>query len=157
MKRFIISLMAAAAVIVAFQSCGTKQDPEDDPGKDNPAPPEDDPQEGNEEVTYKFVASPLQGKWNEGDKIYVHGKLGSWAEVITLKAADISADGKTASSKLGEVKDNLADPDGLYAAWPDEAVKHVVTKIGAKTSFNGFDSMLTAAYLDGDTEKSDGA
>ncbi|MBR4809543.1 MAG: hypothetical protein IK031_04615 [Bacteroidales bacterium] len=150
MRRSFILLITAALLALPFVSC--EKNPGDDPGNDLPAPP-DDPSDPSDTGTYKFVASPLKGTWEAGDQIYVHGNIGSWAEVITLAAGDISSDGKTATGKLGEVTGNLADPDGLYAAWPDASVKHVVSKIGSKTTFQECEGLLTAAYLDGDTFK----
>lgn len=122
------------------------QNPSEEPSKD---PDTDKP--SAKAGTFKFVASELKGRWEAGDKIYVHGSLGSASEVVTLAASDISEDGKTATGELGEVVTFLAKPDGLYAAWPDEAVKHTYTKIGVKTSFSSCDRLLTVAYLEGDT------
>ena len=151
-RRLIICLLLPAFILsLTAHSCG--KEPEKDPQENtDPENPGEDPGENPEQnTTYKFVVSPLKGKWDAGDQIYVHGNIGSWAEVVTLTADDISADGKTATAKLGEVTERQADPDGLYAAWPDEAVKHVNTKTGAKTSFQSCDRLLTVAYLQGDT------
>lgn len=150
MKIVRLSITLAAAVILAAACACTN--------KDNPSGHEGEQQEqeqgGGSETgpdTYKFVASALKGKWEAGDVIYVHGNMGSWSETITLSAADISSDGKTATGKLGEVTSKPAEPDGLYAAWPYEAVKDVKKKIGSKTSFEKCDGLLTVAYLSGDT------
>ena len=153
-KILFLSLLAAAVIPSACISCNpADQAEQDDPQEEN-KDPEDNPKDDETSIkpgTYKFVASPLQGTWKEGDNIYVHGSLGSWGEVVTLKAENISDDGKTATGELGDVTTVPADPDGLYAGWPDEAVRHNKTKIGAKTSFEHCDRLLTAAYLVGDT------
>ena len=155
-KLLFATLLLAAFIPAACVSCqpnnGEPTDEPDDPENVDPQDPKNPDDEGKlVPGTFKFVASPLQGTWKEGDQIYVHGSLGSWGEVVTLKASDISADGKTATGELGDVTTVPADPDGLYAGWPDEAVRHNKTKIGAKTAFEHCDRMLTAAYLNGDT------
>ena len=159
MKRLLSFLLLPAVVIcLTVVSCEpTPQDPEPgneentDPGTVDPGTNPGEDEQTVKPGTYKFVASTLKGKWEAGDKIYVHGSLGSWAEVVTLSAADISADGKTATGDLSTVTDLPAKPDGLYAGWPDEAVKHSIKKIGAKTSFESCDGLLTVAYLKDDT------
>lgn len=124
-----------------------------DPGDEQGQEQDKDSVENTDDI-YTFVASPLQGKWEPGDQVYVHGSIGSWYEVVTLDAASISADGKTATAQLGEdVKEKLADPDGLYAAWPDQAVKHLKSKIGSRTTFETCEGLLTAAYLEDKTFK----
>ena len=153
-RIFICLLLPVLLLSLTAHSCG--KEPEKDPQeKTDPEDPEnpEDPGENTdpEATTYKFVASPLKGKWVAGDKLYVHGNMGSWAEVITLGAADISADGKTATATLGEVVNRPVDPDGLYAAWPDQAVKHSNTKIGNKTNFESCNQLITVAYLKDDT------
>ncbi len=141
----------AAIFAVAAISCEHEPDSPVVPPDDSKIDPGSDPGETPGVTTYKFVATPLQGKWKEGDKIYVHGKMGSWSEVVTLSASDISADGRTATSELHDVTQDSFEPDGLYAAWPDEAVKHINSKIGTKTSFECCEGLLGVAYLSGDT------
>lgn len=140
-----LSLTAIVLSVTMCYSCNPAE---------KPLGPVEEPDSGpslDPERTYTFVASSLQEKWNVGDQIYVHGSIGSWYEVITLEASNISEDGKTAKAELGEVLEKPADPDGLYAAWPDQSVKHLKTKIGSKTSFEKCEGLLTAAYLDGTT------
>ena len=148
MKKILFPLLLVISLMVC--SCIEKPvvDP-DDPNETTDPSEKEDEQTGPQPGTYKFVASPLKEKWNAGDQVYVHGKLGAYAEVVTL--TDISADGKTATAQLADVTSSLADPDGLYAAWPDEAVKHAKGKLGAKTSFSDCDRLMTVAYLQGDT------
>ena len=147
-KHTLFLLLAALLSVSVCPSCEPAADPDNGNGQQQQDNPDD---EGLKPGTYKFEASPLKGSWSAGDKIYVHGNMGSWSEVITLEASDISADGKTANGTLGEVTGSPGGPDGLYAAWPDESVKHINSKLGAKTNFSDCDGLITAAYLKGDT------
>lgn len=116
--------------------------------------PDNNPDIENPDVSsvYKFVASPLQGKWNVGDQIYVRGNLGYDAQVITLTAAEISDDGKTASVQLDEkLIKSPAEPDGLYAAWPADAINLYNGIAKTKNTFKDCETLLTAAYLSGDS------
>lgn len=155
MKRinFLKLFVLVPIAIIAFTACNDEPGP-DDQNQNNQEQnkPEDDNSENElKPGPFKFVASSLQGKWNPGDKIYVHGNLGSWAQTVTLAKDNISADGKTATAELGEVTERPVAPDLLYAAWPDESVKHGNGKIGPKTSFSSCEGLLTVAYLRGDT------
>lgn len=142
-SRFFLSLIL---IVAAAVSCNGSSS--DNNADDNKAAKEDTtPKPG----TYKFVAPPLKGTWNKGDKIYVHGSMSAFAEIITLSESDISADGKTATAELGAVTEYTVEPDYLYAAWPDEAVKHNKGRCSCKTSFSSCDRPLGAAYLDKDT------
>ena len=155
MKR-VITLLLLPIFFVALISYSCSQEPTDDPddpsGQTDPSGKEENTDEdGLKPGTFKFVASPLKGTWNAGDCIYVHGALGSVAKSITLTASDISSDGKTATAYLDDVTQYPVDPDGLYAAYPDEAVKHSNGVIGVKTIFSSCETLLTMAYLNGDT------
>lgn len=140
-SRFLLSLILIATAAVSCNGSSS------DNNADNNKEAEEDttPKPG----TYKFIAPPLKGSWTAGDKIYVHGSMGAFAEVISV--SDISADGKTATAELGSVTDYTVGPDYLYAAWPDEAVSHVKGKLGSKASFSSCDRPLGVAYLDKDT------
>ena len=135
MKRFVGFLLLSFLTLgFMISSCDQEPAPSEDPGKEEQKPeekpeekpdpkPEDETPTGPQAGTYKFVASPLKGTWQAGDQIYVHGNLGTATETVTLSAEDISQDGKTATARLGdEVVQSYYDPDGLYAAWPAEAV-----------------------------------
>lgn len=102
--------------------------------------------------TYKFEVSVLKGQWEEGDKILVRGTNGSNAQTITLTKDDISADKKTATAKLGEaVTSGFVYPDGLYAAYPADAVRAESGTTDAEFAFETYDGLLAVAYLAGDT------
>lgn len=131
-----------------------KPEPSDGPSENPSASPSDNPSVSPEPSpggTYKFVASPMKGKWTPGDKIYVHGSIGAKAQTVTLAEGDISSDGKTATGQLDVVTTSLVDPDGLYAAYPDDAVLHYAGKSGVKTTFTSTDKLLCVSYLEGDT------
>ena len=99
--------------------------------------------------TYTFTVSPLKGKWEVGDKIFVHGTYRPAAQMITLAAEDISADGKTASAYLDKVTEYPIAPDGLYAAWPGDAVEVDGDFLSKLTYFPKSDRLLSVAYLSG--------
>lgn len=148
-----ISIFLSAIVMLAFAAiaCTPDQTDEQETKKEQP---QDEPEaEGPQPGTYTFVASTLQGLWKAGDKIYVHGAYAAYAQTITLSAKDISGDGKTATATLDKVTEKPADPDGLYAAWPADAIRKGSGKIGVKTTFQDTDRLLTVAYLEGTTFK----
>ena len=138
-KSFLLTLIVIAAAAVSCN--GSSSDNNGETIEDTTPKP----------GPYKFVAPPLKGTWSKGDKIYVHGSMGSFAEIITISEDNISDDGKTATAELGSVTGYTVEPDYLYAAWPDEAVKHVKGKASNKTSFSSCDRPLGVAYLDKDT------
>ena len=151
MKKNILPILALAAsltLLPCFQSCTKTDDPEKDPEQQKDPEPEDDgkPKAGD----YTFTVSPLKGKWEVGDQILVHGSYAPSAETFTLQASDISADGKTATLKLGEkILEYLAAPDNLYAAWPASAVRPEEGLMDATTTFSVADILIAQAYLEG--------
>ena len=152
MKKIINLLLLTAFMAACACNPSSEQTPQDksaDPSQD--VSPTDESLDPAPATTYKFVASALKEKWSAGDQIYVHGSLGSRAEVITLEDSQISEDGKTATVSLGAVTENLKDPDGLYAAFPDEAILHVKGVTGTKTTFTTSSRLLCVAYLKDDT------
>ena len=154
------ALFLASLLVMGFglTSCTAVPSPEDNNGKEEqkPDPDPEDPSgptdpTGPQPGVYKFVASPLKGKWEAGDQIYVHGNLGTATENVTLAAGDISEDGKTATARLNEVTQSAYEPDGLYAAWPVESVYQFKGILKIKTTFEQCEGLLTQAYLTGDT------
>ena len=139
---FLLFLLSVAAGVPCCVSCTDDPTP---PEQQDPQPDPSKPQPG----TYTFTVSPLKGKWEAGDKIFVHGSYGPVAQMITLTAADISADGKTASAYLDEVTKYPLSPDGLYAAWPGEDAYTGDELLDNKTYFPRTDKLLAVAYLDG--------
>lgn len=159
MKRVTNFLLLSAMAFGLLAACNQPDEPYTPPTPDdNPVDkPEDKPVDNPEDTqtpkagTYKFVASDLQGSWKAGDQIYVHGNVGTEAEVITLAAGDISADGKTATAKVTTAAETPVDPDGLYAAWPADAVYEFKGILKVKTTFQNCQKQLTIAYLKDDT------
>lgn len=144
MKKTILPILLVTAVLFSLQCCvscsPTDSDVEEEENQD-PEKPHLDP------GTYQFIASPIKGFWEEGDKIYVHGSYGQAAVTITLGKAEISADGKTASVELGkDITDFYADPDGLYAAWPAEAIKGEDGLMSSAITFTDFLIPIAVAY-----------
>ena len=151
-----LSLILMGAAVISCFSCtpvNNNQEelpPPSEQEEEKPETPEE-PQ-GPQPGSYKFVASPMQGSWKAGDKIYVHGNIGSQTQTVVLAAEDISSDGKTASAKLeSTVTESYYDPDGLYAAWPEEAVYQYKGVLKTKTTFQDCEVLLTQAYLKDDT------
>lgn len=146
----ILTLAAALMLLPCSLSCNKPapdQGQEQDKDKDKDKPVDDGkPKAGD----YTFTVSPLKGKWEAGDQISVHGSYGPAAKTYTLKASDISSDGKTATVKLeGDLFEYLSDPDKLYAAWPASAVKAEDGLTDATFTFTKADILLAQAYLEG--------
>ena len=151
MKKAFPILFAVIAAIATL-SCVNSCSPKNADNNETDIPSEEDAKPILNPGTYKFVASPLRGKWEEGDQIYIHGSYGPKAETITLKGSDISADGKTASIYLDEVTQYYAAPDGLYAVYPASAVKRDNENLmDYTTEIADFLTPVSAAYLQEDT------
>jgi len=98
--------------------------------------------------SYTFTASTLKDKWVAGDQIYIQGGYGPAAQVITLEAAQISADGKTATVELGgDLFKYFTTPDPFYAVWPASAVKKQDGLTGQVIEYEVCNVHLTQAYL----------
>ena len=154
MKKILLPALLAFAAIFYLPCCMscTQPDPEtpenEDPPVVDPGTQTDPskPQAGD----YTFTVSPLKEKWEAGDQIYVHGSYAPAAKTFTLKATDISADGKVATLHLGEdMMEFLAAPDNLYAAYPADAVLLGDSLMGSDTEFTRWDTLLAVAYLKG--------
>ena len=146
----LLTLSAALMLLPCSFSCekpATDQGQEQDKDKDKDKPVDDGkPKAGD----YTFTVSPLKGKWEAGDQIRVQGSYGPAAKTYTLKAGDISADGKTAKVKLeGDLFEYLSAPDNLYAAWPASAVRPEDGLTDATFTFTQADILLAQAYLEG--------
>ena len=139
-----ILIIALATLSMPFCCSCTKPSPQEEKPETKPDDPEP---KGPQPGTYTFTVSPLKGKWEVGDKIYVHGSYGPAAEMITLTAADISDDGRTASAHLDKVTEYPYRPDGLYAAWPGDAVIQEDDLTESNTGFSRADILLSVAYL----------
>ena len=146
MKKTILPFLLLATIALSLPySVSCTKNPPDDPGENKPEPEAIKLEPG----IYTFSVPPLKGKWEAGDQIYVHGSYGPKAEVVTLAAADISADGLTASARLEVTTAFPVLPDGLYAAWPAEAVPANDGLMTCTIDFEKTDIPLAVAYLSG--------
>lgn len=164
MKKTLLSILTAAFAALLLPCCISCSDasknalpvpgPSDNPGQDQEEQPQKPDQKTDETKpqagTYTFTVSALKESWEAGDQIYIHGSYGPAAKVITLTAEDISEDGKMASTQLdANFLRYLAAPDGLYAAWPADAVLKEDGMMEAPTTFEKTDIPLAVAYLKG--------
>lgn len=120
--------------------------------KDDPQPePEPDP---TVTLDLSFVLPDGAGKaaWEAGDKIVVHGEYAKDQVIVTLSAADISGDGKTATLTVSNLKPYKRTDctSNLYAAYPAEAVDNL-THCFFYSKFNGTNQELFAACNNGNT------
>ena len=146
-SRLLLAASIACATLVAF-SCTNKTEGGQEEEKQEEQGAEQNEESNLENVVYKFVASPLKGKWEIGDKIFVHGSFGLNTVDAEITAETVlSEDGKVASMKLGTVAENPAEPDGLYAVYPADAAKHLKGMLKASTTFSDCSGLRCAAYL----------
>ena len=153
MNRFLLPILTLAAALTLLPCSLSCDKPAPDQGQEQePEKPEEKPVDDGKPKAgdYTFTVSPLKGKWEAGDQIRVQGSYGPAAKTYTLKAADISSDGKTATLKLeGDLFEYLSAPDNLYAAWPASAVKPEDGLTDATFTFTQADILLAQAYLQG--------
>ena len=149
----ILTLSAALTFLPCTYSCNKPAPEGQEQGKDkDKEKPEEKPVDDGRPKAgdYTFTVSPMKGKWDAGDQIRVQGSYGPAAKTYTLKASDISSDGKTATVKLeGDLFEYLSEPDKLYAAWPAEAVRVEDGLTDATFTFTKADILLAQAYLKG--------
>jgi len=147
MKKVVLSILFVSTVLFVLQCCPSCV-PNDKPDEEgNEQPQKDKPQPG----VYTFVASDMIGQWKEGDKIVVRGSYSTKIQVISFKAGDISADGKTATAELGEVTQFTTGPDGLYAAWPADVVEEEDGLMSSVITYTEWERPIAAAYLEDKT------
>ena len=122
-----ISLLMAASLLLACNG-----------SKDNPTP-EPSPVVNPETRTLTFVlpdypvdeggevSDLLKTQWVAGDQIVVHGEYAKDQVTVTLKASDISADGRKATLEVSGLYPYKRDDcnSDLYAEWPASAVTNL--------------------------------
>ena len=127
----------------------------DGPVNPQPGPgPKPGPDVDPETQTLKFVLpdGSLKTKWVAGDKIVVHGEYAKDQVTVTLDAADISADGRSASKSVENLfpYKNEDCTSTLYASWPAEATDNLPHCFWY-SKFNNTNTQLLAACNSGDT------
>jgi len=131
----------------------TPEEPIEQP--ETPVEPEPEPEPGKPQPgVYNFVlGDDCAGKtaWEEGDQIYLDGGYTPEAMTITVKASDISADGKTASINLESVPEAVYPPDNYYAAYPASAVSTESFFCDDEFEFIPADGFLMCAWLSGNS------
>ena len=150
---------ALCSVLMMF-SCNPDQpkNPDTPDGPDNPDEPKNEnPAPG----VYKFVISDYSTKatvagdgktaWEAGDEILVTGGYYPSAVTVTLKASDISGDGKTATVNLEKVPETTFGTDKFYAAYPAGLIDPESSFSEDTFDFTATDAPLMCAYLSGDT------
>ena len=139
-----IAFLFAGLLIAA--SCGDKPEPQ--------------PNNGGEKVKVDPVSLELsfvlpsgveKTQWVAGDKIVVHGEYAAEQVTVTLAAADISSDGKTAKVKVDNLYPYKSDKceSVLYASWPAEAVSNI-PHCFFYSGFKDTNRLLLAACNDAD-------
>ena len=147
-KHLHAMLFTAAALVVTAMSCDKTPKENDNPGgNDTPG------SSGKTELTWTFTIGQSADKtaWAAGDKIYVHGEAVADNQVITLKAEDIAADGKSATVKLEKAPGTACAPDSYYAAYPADAVGFTELNCYYYNRFAKTGSPMLSGYLDGTT------
>ena len=155
MKKTILAFLLCMAAMLYLPCCisctapVSDQEAEEEGGEKpgNDKTPEEDSRVKPQPGEYTFTVSSLKGKWEAGDKIYIHGSYAPKAEIVTLKESDISADGLTATANLNVSTEFPVQPDGLYAAWPADAVAAADGIIESSTDFETVDGLMAVAYL----------
>lgn len=145
MKAICKSAFVILSGFLLAVSCGEKDATE----------PVDDKTDQKQEVqpvtktlTFVLPENSISGKtaWEAGDQIVVHGEYAADQVIVTLSAGDISADGRTATKTVDNLKPYTRQDVGstLYAGYPAEAVNNL-RHCFFYTQFNDTNRPLMAA------------
>lgn len=150
MKRFPLFALIAVLMLAAC-----KQTPDNPGNNDDPTPPGPEQKETPGPGVYKFILPDSCGKsaWEAGDQLFLAGGYAPSALTLTLKASEISADGKTASVNIDKLPDTTFGPDFYYASYPAGLVDTSINFCDDKYSFTGTDAPLMCAWLSEDSFK----
>ena len=102
------------------------------------------------------ISDAGKNTWEPGDRIVVHGERtgAGQSATVTLKASDISADGRTATITFSGVtpydRTDKGYTSNLYAGYPADAVR-MDEHCYYYTNFHSTNVPVMAAYNDGDT------
>lgn len=146
----LLRVCAALAAMMLLACCGHNE------GEEQQKPVEEP--KGPQPGEYSFVMPSdmkVNGEamdighlaWKEGDKICLHSGYGPATQILSVKASEISADGKTATINLETIPIGLCEPDWLYAAYPGDWTEISDGFADAGTVFSRWDGLLMAAYL----------
>ena len=157
MKKGLVSILVATLALFSCAQCTTPAQPEPDP---KPDPEKQDPEQPAKPVAGNYVllfpdqtGTPKTG-WEAGDQIYFYGNYAPNAKVITLKESDITDGGKKATVYLDDdLMEYQCVPDGIYAAYPAQAVRKGDSLISSDTEYSDWSQVLLQAYLDKDQFK----
>ncbi len=154
-KKAFASLLVASFALFSCTQCTTPDQPENppktEPGKTDPEPKPEKPGAGDYLLLFPDLTGVSKTSWEAGDQIYFHGNYAPNAQVITLKAGDISEGGKKATVHLDEsLMEFQCAPDGIYAAYPAQAVIKGDSLIDTDSQYSDWNQILLQAYLDKD-------
>ena len=117
-KKMSISFLAALISAVTFFSCNVKEDKDDKPGTDPEKPTVT-------EIRFKAVLpdapAGFKTTWTSGDEIVVYSVKGNFTSKETIKATDVTSDGKTATFvSTGKL---LKEAESFYGMLKDCGIK----------------------------------
>ena len=146
MKRILFSFIASLAVIC---SCDKITEPEDMdvPGDQNEQEEVTPDTLGKYAVALPETTKDGKAAWVPGDILVIHGEYSADQAVITLKAEDISKDGKTCYVSLDGVTPYVqkSAKSTFYAAYPGELISNDA-HCKDISIFTGTNAMLMAGY-----------
>ncbi len=155
MKKALASILVASVALFSFAQCERPAQPTPEPvPEQKPEEPEQKPEKpvaGDYTLLLPDLTGFPKSAWEAGDQIYFHGNYAPNAQVITLKEGDISDGGKKATVHLDEsLMEFQCAPDGIYAAYPAQAVRKGDSLIDSDSDYTDWDQVLLQAYLDKD-------
>ena len=148
MKKITKAALLLAALLPLAYACQEKIDPEEEKKEEEKkVDPVSLP------LTFVLPSTGAKTAWVAGDQIVVHGEYAKDQVTVTLSAADISGDGKTASLTVDGlypyVREDCAST--LYASWPASAVDNL-KHCFFYSKFSTTGQLLLAACNDADNK-----
>lgn len=113
-----LQLFVLCLVLVAC-SCEPKPQPEPEP-EPTPEPTPEIVTPGPGDYFFVLPQNSAKSTWEAGDKIMIQGNYSPGAVTVTLSAADIQGNGRTAKVHLDKIPETFYEPDYLHAAYPAE-------------------------------------
>lgn len=149
MKRIHISILSLVLPMLAACN-GNKPEPVPGPVR---------PQKETRTLTFVLpsyegvdASSAMKNAWLPGDQIVVHGEYSRDQVLVTLEAADISSDGKSATKTVEGLLPYKREDCGstLYASYPADVVDNL-KHCFFYSKFSTTNSQLLAAFNESDT------